>query len=191
VRKYARNVRSFAKTSVGRGEAFIPRRIRRAAGDALFERCRQMIALKGSAPEASLPPTHARLRYHCRRRGEWASRKEGDYVVIGLPLVGLLIAVAPFGGPAHSGSTAFSVAISGKPGEMVHLRAVGLPSGYIASFCTRRVCAPFRVAFALPSSGRESIELQVIENVRGSLPPKRVTVSAAGARTVSIAYPRP
>jgi hypothetical protein len=110
--------------------------------------------------------------------------------VFGLPLIGLIIALAPFGGPVHPGSAAFSVAISGQAGQIVRLRTVGIPSGFIASFCTPRVCAPFRVAFALPQSGRESIELQVIENVPGARPPKSVTVTAARARAVSIAYPR-
>ncbi len=107
-----------------------------------------------------------------------------------LPLVGLLIALAPLAGPQRSESVTFSVDISGTAGEGVRLRAVGVPNGYIASFCTRRVCAPFRVAFALPNSGRESIELQLIENVPGTPRPKMVSVAADGARAVSIAYPR-
>jgi hypothetical protein len=106
------------------------------------------------------------------------------------PLLGLVLALAPFGGPVRTDSVAFSVGVSGKPGQFVRLRAVGIANGYIASFCTPHVCAPFRVAFALPRSGRESIELQVIRNVPGAAPPRTVTVAAAGARTVSIAYPR-
>jgi hypothetical protein len=109
--------------------------------------------------------------------------------MFGLPLLGLIIALTPFGGPVRADSVAFSVGVSGEPGQVVRLRAVDLASGYIASFCTPHVCAPFRVAFALPRSGRESIELQVIRNVPGAAPPKSVTVAAPGARTVSIAYP--
>jgi hypothetical protein len=114
--------------------------------------------------------------------------------VVALPLIGLVITLAQSapmhaGSSLHAGSTTFTVRLSGKPEQTVHLRAVGIPSGYIASFCTRHLCAPFRVAFALPKSGRDSIELQVIENVDGSVPPRTVSVAAAGARTVSIAYP--
>jgi len=111
-----------------------------------------------------------------------------------LPLVGLVIILAPSGSmhagsSMRAGSTAFTVRLSGKPEQIVRLRAVGIPSGYIASFCTRHLCAPFRVTFALPKSGRDSIELQVIENVAASAAPRSVSVAAAGARTVSIAYP--
>jgi hypothetical protein len=115
--------------------------------------------------------------------------------VVGLPLVGLVIMLAA-SGPMHAGSsvhadsTAFTVRLSGRPEQTVHLRAVGIPSGYTASFCTRHLCAPFRVAFALPKSGRDSIELQVIQNVDGLPPPRTVSVASPGARTVSIAYPR-
>jgi hypothetical protein len=71
----------------------------------------------------------------------------------------------------------------------VHLRAVGVPAGYIASFCTRRVCAPFAVTFALPTSGRDAVELQLIENTPGAPPPHTVTVAAGSARA-SIAFRR-
>jgi hypothetical protein len=114
--------------------------------------------------------------------------------VVGLSLVSLIITLAPSGphaaGTQRAGSTAYTVALRGKPNATVRLRAGGIPNGYIASFCTGRVCAPFRVALALPKSGRESIELQVIENIRGSAPPRTISVAAPGARTVSIAYPR-
>jgi hypothetical protein len=68
------------------------------------------------------------------------------------------------------------------------LRAVDVPTGYLASFCTRRVCAPFRVTFVLPRSGRESIELQLIENDPGARRPMLVRVAADGARSASIVF---
>jgi hypothetical protein len=111
-----------------------------------------------------------------------------------LPLISLILTLAPFAGPALRGSipdtAKFSVGIRGHAGQTVRLRAVGVPQGYIASFCTNRVCAAFRVSLALPASGRESIELQLIENVPGSPKPTTVTVAAEGARAASIAYRR-
>jgi hypothetical protein len=112
--------------------------------------------------------------------------------MFGIALLGLIVTLAPFSGPAQFGDTAgsarFSVAVSGKAGQAVRLRAVGVPSGYIAAFCTRRVCARFAVSFALPQSGRETIELQLIQNVPGARKPATVTVTAAGARPASIAF---
>ena len=110
-------------------------------------------------------------------------------------VIALVLALTPYAGPqarasAASASVKFSVIIRGKAGQVVRLRAVGIPAGYIASFCTKRVCAPFRVALALPASGRESIELALIENVPGARKPRSVTVAAAGARPSSIAFAR-
>lgn len=107
--------------------------------------------------------------------------------------VSLRLGLAPFSGPAQPGSVAhttkFSVMIHGAPGEHVRLRAVGVPQGYLASFCTHRVCAPFAVTLALPAASRDTIELQLIENIPGTRPPHTVTVTAGAARA-SIAFAR-
>jgi hypothetical protein len=110
-------------------------------------------------------------------------------------LAALVLALTPYAGPAANiggdvVSTKFSVVVRGKAAQTVRLRAVGVPAGYLASFCTKRVCAPFRVSFALPASGRESIELALIENVPGVRKPVSVTVAAPGARPASIAFAR-
>lgn len=108
--------------------------------------------------------------------------------------LGLALALGPYDGPPLPGSipstVKFAVRVSGHAGANVALRAVGVPSGFIASFCTRLVCSRDRVALVLPASGRDLIELQYIENVAGSRPPKIVTVAATGARTVAVAYAR-
>ncbi len=114
--------------------------------------------------------------------------------MFGIALIALSLALAPFAGPLQKGSVPgaarFGVEVSGRAGQAVLLRAVGIPPGYLASFCTPRVCALFRVALILPKSGRESIELQLIENVPGARKPKVVTVTANGARPASIAFSR-
>jgi hypothetical protein len=114
--------------------------------------------------------------------------------VFPVSLFALIVSLSPFSGPPPSGSVPgtakFAVDVSGESGQAVRLRAVGVPRGYIASFCTRRVCAPFNVSFALPESGRESIELQLIENVAGARRPTLVTVAADGAHTASILFSR-
>jgi hypothetical protein len=114
--------------------------------------------------------------------------------MFGVTLAALIIMIGPFTGALPEGSISvtarFSVTVSGRPGQAVHLRALGVPSGFIASFCTPKVCAPFQVSFALPSSGRESIELQLIENAPGARRPAVVRVAADGAPPVSIPVTR-
>ena len=109
-------------------------------------------------------------------------------------LIGLVLTLAPYTGPALHGSLTgtakFLVSVSGSAGQLVRLRAVGVPPGYIAAFCTNLVCAPFRVAFTLPTSGREHVELQLIRNAAGAHKPKTVTVAANGGIHASIAFSR-
>jgi hypothetical protein len=111
-----------------------------------------------------------------------------------IAVVALTLALTPFSGPvaltSAPSSAKFSVAIRGSAGQHIRLRTIGVPPGYIASFCTDRVCAPFRVTLALPASGRASIELQLIENTPGARKPRTVTVAADGARSASIAFNR-
>lgn len=108
--------------------------------------------------------------------------------------IGIILGLWPYAGPALNGSipgtAKFSVRISGAAGETVRLRAVDVPKGYIASFCTKLVCAPFRVAIALPKSGRETIELQLIENEAGAPQPRIVIVAANHGARATIAFSR-
>lgn len=106
--------------------------------------------------------------------------------------LGLALGLGPYDGPPLPGSipntVKFAVRVSGRAGTTVALRAVGVPKGYIASFCTRLVCSRDRVSLVLGASGRERIELQFIENDPGSRPPTVVTVAAPGARSATIAF---
>ena len=109
-------------------------------------------------------------------------------------LLGLILTLGPYTGPPLSGSVPdtakFAVDVRGTAGQHVHLRTIGVPSGYIASFCTNVVCAPFSVSFALPASGHERIELQLIPNDPGARKPQRVVVGANDRVRASIAFSR-
>jgi hypothetical protein len=95
------------------------------------------------------------------------------------------LAVPPLTGGSFDEAT-FAVTVRGRPGQPVHLRAVHIPRGYLASFCTARICAPVRVSFDLPRSGRESIELRLIQEALGAPRPGAVTVAADGARSATL-----
>lgn len=71
--------------------------------------------------------------------------------------------------------------VTGKPGESVLLRATGLPREWIASFCTPRVCAPFRVSFQMPRKGELDTELQIIPPDRDKNVKARFTIAALAA----------
>lgn len=48
----------------------------------------------------------------------------------------------------------YRLAVTGTPGASVHLRSDGVAQGWIAAFCTARLCSPERVDVVLPASGR-------------------------------------
>lgn len=107
-------------------------------------------------------------------------------------MLGVHLALGPYDGPPLPGSipdtVKFAVRVRGAAGAPVRLRAVGVPRGYIASFCTPRVCSRDRVDLVVGLSGRERIELQFIKNEATALAPTRVKVEAAGAPRVSVAF---
>ena len=65
---------------------------------------------------------------------------------------------------------------TGLTGHTVALQAGGVPHGWVASFCTDRVCAPFKTSVVLPNSGVKVIEFQLIPpDAKARLPKVRVT----------------
>lgn len=107
------------------------------------------------------------------------------------------LSFAPWTGPQLPGSSPdtakYRLVVTGKPGQSVHLQAKDLPKGWIASFCTDRICAPLQVATTLPDSGVKVIEFQVVPpspKDLGRVPSVRVIVtdgkSTATARTLAL-----
>jgi peroxiredoxin/tetratricopeptide (TPR) repeat protein len=96
------------------------------------------------------------------------------------------LSLAPWTGPDLPGSIAstykYRLVVAGTPGKTVALSATGLPKNWIASFCSDRLCAPFRTTVALPASGVKVVEFQVIPQSAASKPkPPRVRVDGDGA----------
>ncbi len=79
-----------------------------------------------------------------------------------------LLALSPWHGKvpaaANPDAVAYRLSVRGAPNAVVHLHASGLAPGWIASFCTARVCSPSRVALPLSAAGSGTIEFQVIRD---------------------------
>jgi hypothetical protein len=78
----------------------------------------------------------------------------------------LLLALSPWSGPALPTSAPdtikYKLTVTGDPGREVKLHSGPVPKDWIASFCTQRVCAPFKTTITLPSSGSYVIEFQLV-----------------------------
>jgi len=101
-------------------------------------------------------------------------------VALGARKNGALVSIVPWTGPDLPGSIPntpkYRLVVAGVAGHVVALRASGVPRGWVASFCTDRVCAPSKTTVALPAAGVKVIEFQLVPpapNVR--IPSVRVT----------------
>jgi hypothetical protein len=73
--------------------------------------------------------------------------------------------------PAGPDTRAYALRVTAPAGTAVGLTALDVPPGWIASFCTPRVCSPHRVT--LPAgSGRVAIQLSYVRE-RSDAPPLR------------------
>jgi peroxiredoxin len=79
---------------------------------------------------------------------------------------GAALSLAPWTGPDLPGSVAstikYRLVVTGVPGARLDLAAGGLPEHWIGSFCTDRVCAPFRTSVVVPPAGVKIVEFQVV-----------------------------
>ena len=99
----------------------------------------------------------------------------------------ITLTASPAPGP-HAitpGIATFAVTVRGSAGETVWLRSVDVPAGYFATFCTSRICAPDRVSFVLPKSGRSALKMQIINAISGARPPSRAVIIANGVRAAT------
>jgi peroxiredoxin len=119
------------------------------------------------------------------RRDWYIERAQEGTVALGIvPGARPSLSLAPWTGPDLPGSLAstikYRLVVTGKPGTSIDLATQGLPKRWIGSFCTDRVCAPFRVSVAIPSDGVKIIEFQVVPQSVVHAPPM-VTIQASVA----------
>jgi hypothetical protein len=132
-----------------------------------------------SAWAAKLPKTDARYEMY---------QEEAQEATVALDAVHpqgkTSLSLARWTGPDLPGSVAstykYRLVVAGTPGRTVELSAAGLPKRWIASFCSDRMCAPFRTTVALPASGVKVVEFQVIPQSAAAQSPT-VRVSGDGA----------
>jgi hypothetical protein len=61
-----------------------------------------------------------------------------------------------------SAAAKYRLEVTGKPQSVIHLQASGVASGWLAAFCTSKVCSPERVDVTIPASGRAVLQFELI-----------------------------
>jgi len=110
--------------------------------------------------------------------------EEGQEAIValdlGTPAAATSVSLVPWTGADLPGSIPntikYRLVVADVAGRNVALKAVGVPKGWVASFCSDRVCAPFRVSVTVPSSGVKVVEFQLVPpGARSAAPKVRVT----------------
>ena len=110
-------------------------------------------------------------------------------------LAAIVLALTPWTGPSlptvSPNSAKYRLTVRGTPQGDVRLQATGLPSGWIASFCTTKLCSPYRYTLHLDAKGRGELEFQAIRLDDSA--PKRVHLTVLannGTSAEATAYVR-
>lgn len=80
----------------------------------------------------------------------------------------------------------YRLEIAGRSNASVRLRAVGVASGWIAAFCTPKLCSPQRLDVQLPPSGNAVVQFELIRETDNA--PKRsgATITDGAGASVSV-----
>jgi len=105
-------------------------------------------------------------------------------------LLAIVLTLAPWHGPslptASANAAKYKLTVHGAPNQSVNLRASGLPEGWVASFCTQRICSPFLYTMQLDNRGSGVIEFQAIRTDENATRQVHVVVSAPTARPLRL-----
>lgn len=104
-------------------------------------------------------------------------------------LAAVVLSLVPWQGPSLPTASAeafkYKLTVHGTPRKSIALSASGLPDGWVASFCTPHLCAPFHYTLQLDRRGFGTLEFQAIQVDDHAPTHVHVAVSAPDANTVS------
>ncbi|NNM93384.1 MAG: hypothetical protein HKL92_08580 [Candidatus Eremiobacteraeota bacterium] len=80
----------------------------------------------------------------------------------------------------------YELRVAGRANERLTLSAQGLPNGWIAAFCTERVCMPMQARLTLPADGRERLEFGLIQENARPVRTMRITIQGSDGSTTRI-----
>jgi tetratricopeptide (TPR) repeat protein len=116
--------------------------------------------------------------------------EEAQEAIVALGLgghhAGASVSLAPWTGADLPGSIPntirYRLIVAGSAGKQVALHAEDVPKGWVASFCSDRVCAPFSVTLSIPDSGVKVVEFQLVPPSAHDATPHVRVIGTDGAR---------
>jgi len=98
--------------------------------------------------------------------------------MLGLAILSCALAAGTCHAVADPGTRSFAVRVEAPAGTVVRLRALDVPRGWTASFCTPRICSPFQVALAV-RGGTGTIQISYVPGEGRPVPLRALHVSAS------------
>lgn len=80
----------------------------------------------------------------------------------------------------------YRLEVSGKPNDTIRLSARGVSAGWLAAFCTPKLCSPQHVDVQLPRSGIAVFQFELIRIEVGAPKRSRATITGNGGASVSV-----
>jgi hypothetical protein len=99
--------------------------------------------------------------------------------MLGLAILSCALAAGTCHPVADPGAKSFAVRVAAPAGSIVRLSALDVPRGWIASFCTPHICAPFHVSFPV-RSGTGTIQISFVPTAGNARPLRALHVAASG-----------
>ena len=87
---------------------------------------------------------------------------------------------------ASSDAVKYRLEVAGKPGAAVRLTAHKVATGWIAAFCTPKVCSPGQVALDLPDSGGIVLQFELIREAADAPHHTGATITETGGASVIV-----
>ncbi|MGA8098829.1 MAG: hypothetical protein WB810_09240 [Candidatus Cybelea sp.] len=81
----------------------------------------------------------------------------------------------------------YRLKVSGKPKTTLRLQARGVAQGWLAAFCTPRLCSPQRVELTLPESGASVVQFELIRESENA--PERSSATIVSQDGASVYVP--
>ncbi len=80
--------------------------------------------------------------------------------------------------PTGNYQTSYAMSVRGAPNARIALRADGVAAGWVAAFCTPRLCSPFHATTTLDGKGRARYEFSLIRTDPKAAAHTRATIRA-------------
>ena len=75
----------------------------------------------------------------------------------------------------------YRLVVDGKPNATIQLEATDVADGWIAAFCTTKVCAPQRVQVTIPASGQAVYQFELIRESDSAATASGATITGGDA----------